>query len=154
MPINIGLQESLLSVSVTLPAAGNNTTSSNIDLQAVGPFSAADRLGLFQVSVPAIVGNTTGSGITIAMQVAEPSLTLSPVAPGLPVAGSFAAPNPSSTVTVAAVASTGSAAGYYYFQLPLDGNGNVYQFYNFLVTVPSGPTTASEVVTIAFINRN
>jgi hypothetical protein len=153
MSINIGATDYQLSLTQALPAAGNAVTTGNIDLQAVGPFSASNRLGFLYVDMPAVAGNTAGAGITIAMQVANASLTTSSVAPALPAAGTFAAPNPSEIVTVAAVGASGSVANRYYMPLPKDANGSCYQFYNFVITVPAQATTASEVVTIGWQNE-
>ena len=155
MSINIGVIDSQLTVTQALPAAGNNVTTGNLDLQAVGPFSASNRLGYLFADVPAVAGNTAGAGITIALQAANASLTggSTAIAPNLPAAGTFAAPNPSEIVTVAAVAAGGSVAARYYFPIPKDANGSCYQFYNFVITVPAQATTAAEVVTLGWQNE-
>ena len=155
MSINIGVIDSQLTLTQALPAAGANVTTGNLDLQAVGPFSASNRLGYLFVDMPAVAGNTTGAGITIALQSANASLTggSTAIAPALPAAGAFAAPDVAQTLTVAAVAVTGSPAGRHYFPIPKDTNGSCYQFYNFVITVPAQATTAAEVVTLGWQNE-
>jgi hypothetical protein len=151
--INVNTLDSQLQVTLALPAAGAAaSTSGNLDLQGVGPFSASGRLGVLIVDMPAVPGNTAGNGISIALQVADASLTGSSAAPALPTAGTFAAPNPALTLTIAAVAVTGSAAGRYYFPLPFDAYASAYQFYNFVVTAAAQSGTAAEVVTFSWGN--
>lgn len=146
--VNIGPTDAAIGISQALPAASNNVTTAAIDLQAVGPFSDAWRLGRFAVKFPALPENNTGAGITVALQAAAPSLTLSPIAPALPVAGAFAAPICAQTITLASIAQTGTAAGTYYFTPAFDSAGSTFQFYNFVITVPAGVVTVGELITI------
>lgn len=150
--INLGPQDINLQVQQALPAAGQNVTTSILDLQAVAPHSNAWRLGRFVITVPNLPENNAGAGITVAMQVAPPSLTggSAAIAPQTPAPGAFITPPTSQTFTVAAVAGTGSAAQVGYMTLSLDQNGSNYQFYQFLITVPAGVVTQGEQITIAF----
>ena len=52
------------------------------------------------------------------------------IAPNLPTPAAFATPPVAQTLTIAAVAGTGSSAANYYFTLPFDANGSPYQFGN------------------------
>ena len=146
--VNIGPADVAMQLTQALPAAGANVTTAVIDLQAVGPFSDAWRIGRFAVKFPALPENNTGAGITVALQAAAPSLTLSPIAPALPVPGAFAAPICAQTITLAAIAQTGTAAVKYYFTPAFDAVGSTFQFYQFVITVPAGVTTVGELVTI------
>src|ERR1035437_6595839 len=91
--INVGPQDAALSINQALPVAAANLTTPILDLQAVSPNSNAWRLGRIQVSIPALPENT-GTGITVAMQVAGPSLTAgaASIAPGPVVPGAFITP--------------------------------------------------------------
>lgn len=151
MPINIGPADVQLSVSLALPASNATGTTGIIDMQAVAPNSNAWRLGRFAVLIPALPENVANTGITIALQAAPPSLTNSPAAPQLPIPGAFITPVCAQTVTIAAVAATGSAAQIAYFTLAFDANGSPFQFYQFLFTTPNGTITTGEVVTIQWI---
>ncbi len=145
----IGAQDSQLSVSKLLPAAAANNTTSVIDLQAIAPNSDAWRLGRICASIPLLANHTDSTKtITLEIKAASASLSNSPSAPALPVAGSFAAANPRQIGGVAGVATTGSLATTLYFTIPCDANGNALQFVEFLQTVPSadGDNTASSVV--------
>lgn len=155
MPINIAPADVNLSVSLALPAANSNNTTGVLDLQAIALNSNAWQLGRIKVTVPVIIGNNTGAGITFAIQAAPPSLTggAAAIAPKTPGPGAFAAPNPSQTVTVASVAVSGSAANVYYFNLPTDSNGSTFQFIQFLQTVPANVNTQGEVITYAFVSE-
>lgn len=140
-----------MAVSTALPAAGTNVTIGVLDLQAVGPNSDAWRLGRFGVSIPAIPGNTAGAGVTIAMQVASPSLTAgsSAVAPLTPPPGAFATVQ---TLTLAAVAGTGSVGTTLYFTAAFDTNGSPYQFYQFIITNPAQVQSLDEIITVGWID--
>jgi len=145
----IAAQDSQLSVSLVLPAAAASNTTSVIDLQSIAPNSDGWRLGRICASIPALVNHTDSTKtITLEIKAASASLSSSPVAPALPVAGSFAAANPRQIGGVAGVASTGSLATTLYFTIPCDSNGNTLQFVEFLQTVPSGDgdNTGSTVV--------
>ena len=150
---NIGPIDLLLSVSQALPAAGAAVTTSVLDFQSIAPNGDAWRLGRIAVKVPAIAGNVA-NGITIALQAANADLTTGAgsIAPNLPNPAAFATPAVAQTLTIAAVAGTGSPASIYYFTLPLDSYGNPYQFAQFVITSGAGAATASEVVTIGFAN--
>ena len=146
--VNIGPADVAIQVVQALPGAGLNVTTPVIDLQAVGPFSDAWRIGRISVKFPALPENNTGAGITVALQAAAPSFTNSPVAPALPVAGTFAAPICAQTITLASVAQTGTPATKAYFTPAFDAAGNTFQFYQFVVTVPAGVVTVGENITI------
>jgi hypothetical protein len=147
--INIGPQDNQLLVNTALPAAGANVTSAILDLQSIAPNSDSWRLGRIAVTFPALPENT-GTGITIALQAAPPSLVNSPPAPALPVPGAFVTPTCAQTITIAGVAGTGSLANVAYFTLAFDGNGSPYQFYQFLITTPAGTITQGENIAIAW----
>lgn len=145
----IGPQDSQLSVTLALPAAAANNTTSALDLQAIAPLSDAWRLGRICATIPALVNHTDSTKtITLEILKATASLVSSPIAPALPVAGSFAAANPRQIGGVPGVATTGSLAQTLYFTIPCDANGNTLQFVEFLQTVPSGDgdNTASSIV--------
>jgi hypothetical protein len=154
MAFNIGQQDSQLTLSQALPAANASVTTGILDLQAIAPRSNAWSLGLLAVTVPALPENNTGAGITIALQAAAPSLTVGSgaIAPNLPSPGTFAAPACAQTITIPAVTNGGSLAQTYYFTAALDANGSTYQFYQFVITVPTGVNTTGEIVTIGWIN--
>ena len=149
--INLGPQDVNLGLNQALPAANQSVTTGILDLEAVAPQSDAWRLGRIAVLVPALPENNAGTGITIALQAAPPSLTQSSPAPALPVPGAFVTPITSQTITIPAVAGTGSAATLAYFTLAFDPNGSVYQFYQFLITTPAGVVTQGEVVSLAWV---
>ena len=149
MAIILGPQDAQLQLAtVAVPANNANNLSGVLDLQAVGPFSDAKHLGMIAVTVPAMPELTSGS-LTLQIQVAEPSLTASPIAPALPVPGAFANANPSQIGTITGAAG-GPAAQTLYFFIPLDANGNAYQYVQFLQTA-TGPTNG-EIVTYAWID--
>lgn len=151
MPINIGPQDAQLLLNTALPAAGQNVTTAVLDMQGVDPMSSFHKLGRFVIQFPNLPENTTGAGITVAMQVAGPSLTNSPPAPQLPVPAAFAAAPVAQTLTVVAVAGTGSAAANYYMTPTFDTYGSCYQFYQFVITVPAGVVTTGENIVIAWV---
>jgi len=153
MAIQIAPADVNLSVNMPLPAAANNNTTPVLDLQAIAPNSCAWQLGRIKVTVPALPENNTGAGITFAIQAAPVSLTSQVKAPALPPPGVFVTPNPSQTITIAAVANGGSLAGVYYFTIPSDANGSSYQFIQFLQTVPAGVVTQGEVISYAFVSE-
>lgn len=136
-----------------LPAANANNTTPVLDLQAIAPNSNAWQTGRIKVTVPALPENTAGAGITFALQAAPPSLTSGIKAPALYPPGAFAAPNPSQTITVAAVANGGSLAQVFYFTLPCDANGSTFQFIQFVQTVPAGVATQGEVINYQYISE-
>ena len=145
----IGPQDSQLSVTLALPAANANNTTGVIDLQAIAPNSDAWRLGRICAIVPLLVNHTDPTKtITLEIKVASASLTTSPAAPALPVAGSFATANPRQIGGVPGLATTGSLATTLYFTIPCDANGNTLQFVEFLQSVPAsdGDNTASSIV--------
>jgi hypothetical protein len=147
---NVGPGDIQMAVTLALPASGQNATTGIIDLGAIAPNSNAWQLGRFAILCPALAENTSGAGITIAMQVAPPSLTGGTPAPAVVSPGTFITPVTSQTTTIAAVAGTGSAA-FQAFQLPaFDPTGSTYQFYQWVVTVPA-ITTAGETLTIIWI---
>lgn len=148
---NIGPVDLNLAVTQTLPAAGAAVTTGILDLQSIAPNGDAWRLGRIAVIVPAIAGNVA-NGITIAVQAANADLNNSPAAPALPVPAAFATPPVAQTLTIAAVAGTGSAASVYYFTPAFDAYGSPYQFYQFVITAGAGAVTAGESVTIGFAN--
>lgn len=148
--INLALQDAQLSVAANLPAANANVTTGVIDLQNIAPNSETWRRGLFVIQCPAIPENIANIGITVTMQVTNASLINSPPAPQLPVPGAFIAPPVAQVLTIAAVAGTGSLAQNAYMTLPLDGNGNPYQFYQFVIATPAGTNPNAETITISF----
>lgn len=149
--INIGPMDLVLAVTAELPAGGTNTTVGVLDLQAVGPNSDAWRMGRFAVIVPSIPGNVGGAGVTVAMWVAPPSLVAggSAVAPLTPPPGAFVSSG--QTITIAAVALTGSVSGEQYFAPAFDSNGSTYQFYQFVITTAAQVISLSELVTIGWV---
>lgn len=151
MPLNLGPGDLQLGFQQALPAAGANVTTPVIDLQGVAPNSSSWRLGLFRVTVPALPENIANTGITIAMQVAPPSLVNSPPAPQLPVPAAFITPVTAQTATIAAVAGTGSLAQYIYFTAAIDPNGSTYEFYQFVITTPGGTVTQGEILTFDWL---
>lgn len=153
MAIILGPQDKAISLTMALPAAAANNTTGIIDLQAVGPFSDAWRLGLFAVTIPAIPAHTDSTkSITLELKAAPPSLTLSSPAPSMPVPGTFVTPINAQKISIAGVAATGSAAQTVYFYAALDANGSTFQFYQFLQTVPSGDNNAGEIITYQWMN--
>jgi hypothetical protein len=151
--INVGPQDAALSINQALPVANANLTTPILDLQAVAPNSNAWRLGRIQVSIPALAENT-GTGITVAMQVAGPSLTAgaASIAPGPVVPGAFITPVCAQTITFAGVAAIGTAPLTAWFTLAFDLTGSTYQFYQFVITTPAGTVTVGEIMTIGWIN--
>jgi len=151
-PFNIGPADLNLSVVQALPAAGANVITGILDLQSIAPNSDAWRTGRIGITFPNVPGNAAGTGITVDLQAAPPSLVNSPSAPALPVPGAFVTPAVAQKLTVASV-NGGSAANTYYMTLAFDAaTGSPYQFYQFLITVPAQAATAGENVTIAFLN--
>ena len=148
--VNIGPQDAAIQVTQALPPINSSVTTPVIDLMAIAPHSDAWRIGRFALTFPNLPENSSGTGITVALQAANASLTNSPAAPGLPLPAAFAAPAVAQTLTVAAVAAGGSTAQVYYMIPAFDANGNTYQFYNFVITTPSGVTTLGEPITIAW----
>ena len=151
--INIGPLDLNLSVTQALPVAGAAVTTGILDFQSIAPNGDAWRLGRIAVKVPVIAGNVA-NGITIAIQAANADLTpgAAAIAPNLPNPAAFATPPGAQTLTIAAVAGTGSAANTYYFTLPFDSYGSPYQFLQFVITSGAGAVTAGESVTIGFAN--
>jgi hypothetical protein len=149
--INLGPQDVQLGFNVALPGANANVLTGIIDIQAIAPNSNAWRLGRFVITVPAIPENLAGAGITIALQAAPPSLVAgaSAIAPLTPPPGVFVTPTTSQTATIPPVAVVGSAAQVAYMTLAFDPTGSVYQFYQFLITVPAG-VAAAEQISIAW----
>ncbi len=153
MAIILGPQDKAISLTMALPAAAANNTTGIIDLQAVGPFSDAWRLGLIAVNVPAIPAHTDPTkSITIDLKAAPASLTLSQPAPALPVPGTFVTPPNAQKISIPGVAVTGSPAQVLYFYAALDISGNTYPFYQFLQTVPSGDNNNGEIITYSWMN--
>ena len=148
--INLGTLDSALQVTLALPAAATPGTTAVIDLQSVPPFGDAWKLGRFAVDIPAISENTSGAGITIALQAAPASLTTSSAAPAMPSAGTFVTPVCAQTITIPAVGATGSVARREYFNLALDANGFPYQFYQFVITPPAQVSGSGEVITVSW----
>ena len=145
--INLGPQDAFLQLAtVAVPPNGQNNLSGVLDLEAVGPFSDAKHLGLIAVTVPAMPELVSGT-LTLQIQVAEASLTQSGIAPAPTVPGAFANANPSQIATITGAAG-GYAGGVFYFFVPLDSNGNSYQYVQFLQTA-TGPT-AGEIVSYAW----
>lgn len=151
-PINVGPQDAALSINQALPAAAANVTTAVLDLQATSPNSNAWRLGRIQVTVPALPENT-GTGITIAMQVAPPLLTAgaASIAPNTTVPGAFITPVCAQTITLTGAVG-GTPAQIAWFTLAFDPTGSTYQFYQFLITTPAGTVTVGEIVNIGWIN--
>ena len=147
---NLGPQDVALLISQALPGNNASVTTGVLDLQAVAPNSDAWRLGRIAVTFPAVPENTSGAGITVALQAAAASLTNSPSAPGNVVPAGFVTPICSQTITIASVGSGGSVATKAYFTMAFDANGSCFQFYQFLITVPSQVTPTGEVITIAW----
>lgn len=142
-----------ISVSFAIAGVNANITTAVLDLQAVAPNSNAWQQGRFVVEFPALPENTTGAGVTIALQCAPVSLTSGIKAPNLPPPGTFITPVCAQTVTIPAVANGGSLATNAYFNLATDLNGSTYQFYQFLQTTPAGVNTVGEIITIEFISE-
>ena len=151
--INVAVQDAALSIAQALPAANTNVTTPILDLQAVAPNSNAWRLGRIAVSIPALPENT-GTGITVALQAAPPSLVAgaASIAPNSPVPGAFVTPVCAQTITFAGIAGTGTPAQVAYFTLAFDSTGSTYQFYQFVITTPAGTVTLGEIVNIGWIN--
>jgi hypothetical protein len=151
-PINVGPGDQALTINQALPAANANLTTPILDLQAVTPNSNAWRLGRIQVSIPALPENT-GTGITVAMQVAPPSLTAgaASVAPLTAIPGVFITPVCSQTITFTGIVG-GTAPLTAWFTLAFDPTGSTYQFYQFVITTPAGTVTLGEIVNIGWIN--
>lgn len=153
--INLGAIDLNLALNTALPAAGANVATGIIDLEAIGQNSDAWRLGRFAVVIPALPENTAGAGVTIALQAAPPSLVAgnpAGVAPNVPPPGAFAAPAVAQTLTVAAVAGSGSTANVYYFTPAFDVNGNTMQFYQFIITTPAQVASQGENILIAWVD--
>lgn len=150
-PINVGVGDNQLLVSIVLPAAGASSPTGIIDLGTSAPNSNAWRMGRFQIILPAVVGNTAGAGITVTMQCAGPSLTAGSIAPAAIVPGAFVTPPTSQITTIPAVAVAGSGANTAYQVASFDSTGSTYQFYQWVVTVPAQCTSAGEVVQIVWI---
>lgn len=142
-----------LSVSFPIAAASSNVTTAVLDLQAIAPNSNAWQQGRFVVEIPALPENTTGAGVTIALQCAPVSLTSGIKAPLLPPPGTFITPLCAQTITIPAVANGGSLALAAYFNLATDLNGSTYQFYQFLQTTPAGVATVGEIIVIEYISE-
>lgn len=151
--INVGPQDTQLSLSQVIPASSSNVTTGILDLQAIAPNSNSWRLGRIAVIMPALPENTAGAGVTIDLKVAPPLLTTgaAAIAPNQPVPGAFITPVCAQKITIAAVAATGSPVQIAYFTLAFDPTGSTYQFYEFLITVPAINTTG-EIITIGWIN--
>lgn len=148
--INLGPQDAQLGVTMAIPAAGANATTAILDLSTVAPNSNAWRLGRFRIQFPNLPGNIVAGGITVTMQVANPSLTNSGIAPQPVVPGAFAAPPTSQVSTLAGVAGTGTPAQPLYQTLALDQTGSVYEFYQFVVATTAGIAINGEQVSIVF----
>lgn len=149
----IGPQDAALSVSLALPAVNASNTTGVMDLQAITPESDAWRLGRICAIVPALPNHTDSTkSITLEIQSAEASLTLSPVAPALPVAGTFANANPRQQGSVAGVAFVGSAPTTLYFTIPCDANGSSQQFIQFVQSVPAADgNLTGQVITYSWV---
>jgi hypothetical protein len=152
---NLAPQDLNLSLSQAVPAANANVTTGVLDMQAVAPNSDAWTDGVFAITFPAMPENQ-GTGITVAMQVAPPSLTTGApaIAPNLPVPGAFITPADAQTVTLAGIAGTGTPLTKLYMTMAFDPNGSPYQFYQFLITTPVGTATVGEIITIAWEDRH
>lgn len=152
--INIGPMDLALAINIALPAAAANVTTGVLDLQSIAPNGDAWRTGRIAVIFPTLAENTAGAGLTIGLRAAPPSLTTgaAAVAPATPVPGAFVTPLVAQTLTVPAVASTGSVGAVYYFTLAFDENGSPYQFYQFIITTPAQVATVGEIVTIGFVD--
>jgi len=150
--INVGVQDAALSINQALPAAGVNVTTPILDLQAVAPNSNAWRLGRIAVAIPNLPENT-GTGITVALQAAPPSLTAgaASIAPLQSVPGAFVTPVCAQTITFTGQVG-GTPAQVAYFTLAFDPTGSTYQFYQFVITTPAGTVTLGEIVNIGWIN--
>ena len=150
--INVAVQDVALSINQALPAAGANVTTPILDLQAVAPNSNAWRLGRIAVQIPALPENT-GTGITVALQAAPPSLVAgaASIAPNTAVPGAFVTPVCAQTITFTGAVG-GTAAQVAYFTLAFDSTGSTYQFYQFVITTPAGTVTLGEIVNIGWIN--
>jgi hypothetical protein len=151
--INVGQQDSQLTLSTPLPAAGANVTSGIIDLGTSGGNSNAWRMGRFAIITPNLPENSSGAGITVTMQAAGPLLTggaanaaVAPIQPGV-----FAAPVTSQVTTFAAVAGAGSPAQQAYQLAAFDATGSTFQFYQWVITVPAGIVTQGEPLVIAWV---
>jgi hypothetical protein len=151
---NLAPQDLNLSLSQVLPAVGTNVTTGYIDMQAIAPNSDAWTDGVFAITFPALPENT-GTGITVALQAAPPSLTAGSVAiaPYTPPPGAFVTPADAQTVTLVGGVG-GTAATKLYMTLAFDPNGSPYQFYQFVVTTPAGTVTQGETITIAWEDRS
>lgn len=151
---NISATDLHLSVTQALPGAGANVTTGVLDLQAVAPNSDAWQLGLLSVLFPNLPENV-GTGITVALQAAPPSLVAgsASIAPNQSVPGAFVTPQCAQTITLVGVAGTGTFATKVYFTLALDPNGSTYQFYQFLITTPAGTNATGEPIVIAWEPR-
>jgi hypothetical protein len=151
-PMNIAPQDAALSINQALPAAGANVTTAVLDLQATSPNSNAWRLGRIEVNIPALPENT-GTGITIALQAANPLLTAgsASIAPNTSVPGAFVTPTCAQTITFTGQAG-GTPAQKAWFTLAFDSTGSTYPFYQFLITTPAGTVTVGEIVSIGWIN--
>lgn len=143
-----GPSDGQLTITQALPANNTNVTTGVLDLQAVAPSSDAWRLGKIAVIIPALPENT-GTGITIALQAAPPSLVAgsAAIAPKLPVPGAFVTPTVAQTATITGIASIGTPQQVVYFNLAVDANNSTFQFYQFLITTPNGTVTLGEILT-------
>lgn len=150
--INVGVQDIALGINQALPAAGANVTTPILDLQAYAPNSNAWRLGRIAVSIP-ILPENTGTGITVALQAAPPSLTAGAlsIAPLTNVPGVFVTPTCAQTITFAGQPG-GTLPQVAYFTLAFDSTGSTYQFYQFVITTPAGTVTLGEIMSIAWEN--
>ena len=151
--INVAVQDAALSINQALPAANASVTTPVLDLQAVAPNSNAWRLGRIAVALPNLPENT-GTGITVALQVAPPLLTAgaASIAPNTSVPGAFITPVCAQTITFTGVAGTGTGPLSAYFTLAFDPTGSTYQFYQFIVTTPAGTITLGEILNIGWID--
>lgn len=144
----IGTQDSQLSVTLALPAANASNTTGIIDFQAIDPQSDSWRLGRIVAIIPALPNHTDSTKvITLEIQTAGASLTTSPIAPALPVPGSFGNANPRQIASIPGLATSGSLATTVYFTLPVDSGGSTNQFVSFLQSVPAsdGNNTGSSI---------
>ena len=152
---NIAPQDLNLSLSQIVPASGQSVTTGILDMQFIGPVSDSWRDGVFAVTLPVMPENT-GTGITVSVQVAPPSLTagISASAPYTPPPGAFITPPDAQTLTFTGVAGAGTPATKLFLQPAFDANGSPYQFYQFVITTPAGTNTIGEIMTIAWEDRS
>ena len=152
---NLAPQDINLGLTTNLPAAGANVTSGILDMQAIAPNSDAWTDGVFAINFPNLPENQ-GTGITVALQAAPPSLTAgaAAIAPYTPPPGAFVTPADAQTVTLVGVAGTGTAAQKLFLNMAFDANGSPYQFYQFVITTPAGTITQAEPILIAWEDRS